>query len=344
MQTLPPFRSIASYLEIKDKAHNNELQGWRETSKILSATFSELIIEVDSKINQNLSSLAEREKKYEEEITALRVKLRDLEGRITKLKRLIPAPRKPEFSPLPDIMHVPTLNPADRMYVRGKTKRKLKAVMMDDILQRIRSGQQDGIVIDFMDLWPDPPQEEIIANAIRARNDIISDNRLKEENFRCEVESRYIDELTVWEREEAQRKEQLGECRRSARVINISIDANIKRMTRIQSELNEIQSHRRSLDEVAKHQKECEREFALVRTKHSLERRRLLHAITKLKSRLIYILAARKSALQMPNNSRNPIEYENVTKKAEGMLHMLRFELVCFNELNNQLNYHVGEL
>ena len=273
-------------------------------------------------------SLSDRESKYQGEVTVLKNQLRDLETKITKLKRITPAPKQPVLTPLPELHLVPALDPANRLDGKSRPKKKLRTFMVDDAMKAIASGQQDGHELDFKDLWPDQAQLEMITKAIDQRNASIIEDRAKEENVRREAERKYVADLAAWEAAEAQRLQDLGESRRSARLVNLSIDANMERISLIQGNLREVQEHKNALEESERLNKEFQGRFASLRAKHELERRRIVHSVGKLKSRLIHILASRRSAMQTPSNCHGAIEFEYAARKAEGMLRMLRFELV----------------
>ena len=329
-QRLPPFHTISSYLLTKDRAHSAEIKEWANLIQSTSASVSEITTSASGSVSSSISSLLEREGKYQGAVAALRDQLRELEARVTKLKRILPAPREPVFPPLSEVLLVPALDPANRLNAKGRTKKKLRTFMVEDVVKAITSGQHDGRELAFKDLWPDPGQEEVINTAIERRNATVLAERARAEEARREAERRYLADLAAWELAEAQRLESLKECRRSARLVNLSIDANTERISIIEEELRDLREHLLALEESAKLEEEFRGRFASLRAKHELERRRIFHSVGKLKSRLVYILAARRSALLMPSNCHNSIDFEYAARKAEGMLRMLRFELVRY--------------
>jgi hypothetical protein len=167
-----------------------------------------------------------------------------------------------------------------------------------------------------------------ITAAIEARNAKISDNRQKELQFRKETQDQFDADTRQWEKDEAERIASLLLCKRNARMLNISIESSLDRIALCENEKKSLRERLEGLQTWSTAHKEASSRYLVLRSKHMLERKRLLHCVFKLKRRLVYILESRRKALELPGATISAIDFEYATKRSENLLKQMRFEIV----------------
>lgn len=302
-------------------------------SESLQSTLKVQLEEVTSALTGTIMGIDSKVNGFETIISELKVDLRANESLIAKLKRAIPPPTPPTFQPLAPLILVPPFPSHGSLNAKGKTKKKMRTFMVDDVLKKIVSGGHDGVDWDFGENWPDAAQEVQLREAALARNAYIEAKRAAEVSMRAESQELYEKEYALWVKAEAERESNLNETKKSSRLVNLAIESNLSKIALSKTESQALRDHIKVLQRISDLQKESSGRCCGALEKIKIERRRLVLAVLTLKRKLVKIVHARRNALKLPESAVNAVNFEYLRGKAEHLLKILRYETVrenCF--------------